>query len=678
MKILIVDDNADDRKILHQYLTHFGDEILQASDGAQGFASAMRERPDLIISDIMMPNVDGFGFLRELRRTPELLQTPFVFYTAVYTGTKDEELAYALGVDAFMAKPLEPEELLSQLKELLARLDKTKKRPLDILLEEDEAYLRKYSQVVAARLETKVRELEEANHQLSVQKTHYRNLFNSMRDVLIIADSSRKIIDINQPALRETFGYENEEVIGRRTDLFYGSKETFEQVGKEFFDLQNPQQIRLLDVEYRRKNGDLFIGELLAQKLVDEFGQAIGNIGVVRDVTEQRRTAEQLRHAQKMESIGTLAGGIAHDFNNILAAIIGYGGMVHRKMNADDPQRPKMEHLLEAADRAAHLTKELLLFSRKQALERKTVDINQIVSKSEKFLKRVIAADIEFILNIQPVPLPVLADAYQLEQVLMNIVTNARDAMPRGGTLTLSTEVIQFDDTFASTLGLRNPGDYALVTVSDTGAGMNQAIQKRLFEPFFTTKEIGKGTGLGLSIAYGIIQQHDGQICVESMPGKGTTLRIYLPLIASEAATQPDLEEIEPLIGGTETILLAEDNDMVRVLTRTILTESGYTVIEAGNGEEAVQKYLADKDSIDLLLFDIIMPRMNGKDACDEILKTRPEMKALFFSGYTPDSLGQKSSMKNGFQIISKPAAPVALLRKVREVLDGTAIPTET
>jgi CheY-like chemotaxis protein/two-component sensor histidine kinase len=327
--------------------------------------------------------------------------------------------------------------------------------------------------------------------------------------------------------------------------------------------------------------------------------------------------------------------------------------------------------MLEAADRATSLTKSLLLFSRKQIAERKPVDLNEVVRKVEKFLGRVIGEDIERKTLLCDNPVPIRADGNQLEQVLMNLAVNARDAMPRGGVFTVKTEQIDITEDFTNAHGYGKTGPYAMITISDTGAGMDEVTQKRIFEPFYTTKEVGKGTGLGLAVVYGIIKQHDGFINVYSEPGRGTTFRIYLPLIATEAAekTVPQLEDAPAR--GTETVLLAEDDVNLRKLSRTVLAEFGYTVIEAVDGAEAVKKFMENKDTIQLLLFDLVMPKMNGKEAADEIRKIKPEMKVLFASGYDPDLLQQKELLGDGVHLVYKPISPMDLLRKVRSVLDG-------
>jgi len=410
--------------------------------------------------------------------------------------------------------------------------------------------------------------------------------------------------------------------------------------------------------------------ELRAVPISDESGKVESVIEVIRDITEHRKLEAQLRHAQKMESIGTLAGGIAHDFNNIITAIVGFGYITLMKMGQDDPLRQNIEHMLEGADRAAQLTKDILIFSRKQVSEKRPVDLNEIVGKVEKFLARVIGEDISCILVLQNVPIFVYADTYQLEQVLMNLATNARDAMVGGGNLTISIEPIEIEKDFITVHGYGKPGCYALVTISDTGDGMNEETREKIFEPFFTTKGVGKGTGLGLALVYGIIKQHDGYINVYSEPGAGTTFRIYLPLIPAEISAVEIGQEEEILARGTETILLAEDDESVRGLISTVLNQHGYTVIEAVNGADAVNKFMENREAIQLFVSDLIMPKMNGNEAYEEMRLWRPGMKAIFASGYAPDFIRQKLSFESGVTLISKPISPHLLLKKVRTVLD--------
>lgn len=417
--------------------------------------------------------------------------------------------------------------------------------------------------------------------------------------------------------------------------------------------------------------GDGRVWDTRTVPLLDEQGRVEKVIKLRRDVTEQKKMEMQYLHAQKMESIGTLAGGVAHDFNNILTVIAGLGQLTLDRMGADDPLRANLAGIMEASVRASFLTRELLLFSRKQRSERSPVDLNEVVSRMQGFLRRVIGEDIALSQKCQGETLPIMADRNQLEQVLMNLAVNARDAMPQGGVFLLQTGQAHLQQEFFATYGYGRPGNYALLTVSDTGVGMDQETQQRIFEPFFSTKEVGKGTGLGLSVVYGIVKQHDGFIAVYSEPGHGSTFRVYLPLI-SEAIRGGGGGNAEQLpTGGTETILLAEDNDLVRELFDRVLSEAGYRVIATDNGEEAVREFKARAGEIDLLLFDLIMPGMNGKAASDEIRSIDPRVKTLFASGYAPEIAQQKTSLEEGAYLVHKPVAPSDLLKMVRVVLDG-------
>jgi CheY-like chemotaxis protein len=372
-----------------------------------------------------------------------------------------------------------------------------------------------------------------------------------------------------------------------------------------------------------------------------------------------------------MEAIGQLAGGVAHDFNNILTAIIGYGSILHRKMEKNDPLRINVEHMLASADRAAHLTYSLLAFSRKQILDPRHVDLNDIIARVENLLRRVIGEDIELKTSLKKGPVTVNADSGQIEQVLMNLATNARDAMPRGGSFTIETDTLYLDEAFARVHGYGEAGAYALVSVTDTGTGMDEEMRKKIFEPFFTTKEVGRGTGLGLSIVYGIIKQHQGFINVYSEPGKGTAFKIYLPLLKPEIEKKmPAAVYEEEPPRGTETVLVAEDDDAVRELSRAVLEESGYMVIEAKDGADAVDKFMKNRDAVRLVILDMIMPKKSGKEAYEEIKKTNPAIKTIFVSGYTADKLQREGLLEQGMELIIKPLGPGAFLKKVREVLD--------
>ncbi|MRR58903.1 MAG: response regulator [Deltaproteobacteria bacterium] len=408
----------------------------------------------------------------------------------------------------------------------------------------------------------------------------------------------------------------------------------------------------------------------------DERGRPLRMTGTTTDVTDRRRAEDdkrhletQLNHSQKMEAIGQLAGGVAHEFNNIMTAIIGYGHLLVMKTEEQSQLRHFASQILTSAERASGLTRSLLTFSRKQITNPHHVNVNETIEKIGKLLSRLIREDIEFRTELSTDRLTVLADDGQIEQVLMNLVTNARDAMPGGGVLTISTGMAELGADLVNAFGYGESGKCARISVTDTGIGMDGKTREKIFEPFFTTKEPGKGTGLGMAIVYGIIKQQKGFIKVSSNPGEGTVVNLYLPLILEEgmkrgASSLPELKT------GTETLLIAEDDDDVRRLDKELFEECGYTVIEAANGREALDLFLEHREIIDLLMFDVIMPKMNGREVFEEIRKVRPEIRVLFTSGYTGDILNGNGDLGREFDFVAKPIPPEELLTKVREVLD--------
>lgn len=391
---------------------------------------------------------------------------------------------------------------------------------------------------------------------------------------------------------------------------------------------------------------------------------------IVRRKTEEEKNKihAQLLQAQKMEVVGRLGGGIAHDFNNILTAMIGYGQLLKMKMKEDDPLRTYADHILSLSDRAADLTQSLLAFSRKQIMNPCPANLNEVIKRIDHLLSRIIGEDIYLQTMLSEEDLIIMADPGQIEQALMNLATNARDAMPGGGLLTIGTETVAIDSGFVKEHGYGKEGEYALIEVTDTGAGMDRETKEKIFEPFFTTKGVGKGTGLGLSMVYGIIKQHEGYINVYSEPGRGTAFRIYLPLIEAKI-DEIKPEVIQPVETGTETVLLAEDEAAIREVIKKLLEEYGYKVITAVDGRNAIKEFKAHKDKIQLVILDVIMPIKNGKEVYDEIKKIRPDIRALFMSGYPADIIHKHEIVEEGFAYIEKPASPTKLLRKIREVL---------
>jgi signal transduction histidine kinase len=418
----------------------------------------------------------------------------------------------------------------------------------------------------------------------------------------------------------------------------------------------------------------------VVEKMPVETGDEIGELSeAFNAMSESLQVREEekehlealLRQAQKMEAIGQLAGGVAHDFNNILCAIIGFGTLLEMGMKKDDPSRRHLEQILSAADRATSLTQGLLTFSRKQILNPHPANLNTIVHRIEKMLKRLISEDIELRLSLSDQESNVLVDTGQIDQVLLNLATNARDAMPNGGLLTIKTEEEDPPADLLTETAALPTTRYALLTVSDTGSGMDKETREKIFEPFFTTKEVGKGTGLGLSMVYGIIKQHNGHILVSSEPGEGTTFKIYLPLTPKENLPPGHSDIPSQPVAGSETLLVAEDNPEVLNLNRTVLETFGYRIIEAVDGEDAVEQFTRHQQEIDLIVMDVVMPKMNGRQAYRKIAEIRPDAKILFMSGYTADIVQEKGISMEDFNFIHKPVTPMELLRRIRELLDA-------
>jgi len=427
------------------------------------------------------------------------------------------------------------------------------------------------------------------------------------------------------------------------------------------------------DVEYairRPSDGEHRFVHNRAELLRDSDGRPVLAVGTIQDITARRQLEQQLLQAQKMESVGRLAGGVAHDFNNLLTVIHSYTNILMKSVGQEHPFYSDLREIQRAAHRAGDLTRQLLAFSRKQVLQPQTIDLDQTVRSLEVMLRRLLGEDIDLTLLTSTGGHAVFADPGQIEQVVMNLVVNSRDAMPIGGKLTIETSTVEVDEAFARQhLGLA-PGPHVLLAVSDTGAGMDAATREHIFEPFFTTKEQGKGTGLGLSMVFGIVHQSGGAIWVYSELGHGTSFRIYLPRVVGKAAPTAQIPKLA-VVGGTETILLVEDDESVRVLLRTILRRAGYTVLDAQNAGEAFLVSEQFTAPIQLLVTDVVMPRMSGRQLAERLMPTRPDMRLLYMSGYTDDAIVHHGVIESGVAFLQKPINSDSLLRKVRAVLEA-------
>jgi len=537
--ILIVDDREDNLYFLSSLMKGHGHTVHLAANGAEALNLLGRQQVALVVSDILMPVMDGFQLCRALKADKRLAEIPVIFYTATYTGPQDEEMAMKVGASRFVIKPCEPEALMRIVNDVLA--ESRLARPAAPPVVSEEEVLKLYSERLVRKLEQKMLELEkevaarkEAEKVLLASEKKYRSLYNSIRDALVVVSSDRIIAACN-PAFENLFGFRSDEVVGKSVSLIFQQEKDFFEVG-EIMKTLNETNNSIRETSFRRRDGSMFVGETNLFCLHNGTEQLSGYVCMIRDVTARinadiaRKELElQLQQAQKMESLGLLAGGIAHDFNNLLAIFLGYSEIMLAEFARTDKHYEYADEIYQASLRARDLTTQLLAFSRKQQLEKTNVDVCSVVGSFQKLLSRIIGKKVKLLVNFPNQPLPVVADVTQLEQVLMNLAVNASDAMSEGGTLTIEVARAEFDDTGSRQMSELPPGAYAMIAVIDTGCGISGENLSRIFEPFFTTK--GKeGTGLGLATSYGIVKQHGGSIQVYTEPGKGTTFKVYLPL----------------------------------------------------------------------------------------------------------------------------------------------------
>lgn len=535
-KVLLVDDKEENLYFLEMLLKNNGFEVLKAENGKEGLDIFHKENLDLVISDILMPVMDGFTMCKKIREE-ELQQnkhTPIIFYTATYTSAKDEELALKIGADAFIIKPCEPDVFLEKINKVMSDLEKKELKTIEEA--EEEEVLKLYNERLIRKLEKKMMDLEKevqarkiVEETLRISEQKYRSLFNAINDPVLVENKDREIIECNETFLK-VFGYKKEELLNKSVRIIYPSDESFREMGLKIFE--NPDKCFMRELELCRSDGSKFPVEVNISylKMDNDFGWIIA---IFRDLTErknverkQRELEAQLFQAQKMESIGRLASGIAHDFNNILMAILSCSELLMYSITDEDLLK-QVKQINDAVTKATDLTKKLLSFSKNQSSEKKPTDINSIIREYEKMIVWSIGRGIKFDLQLYPEQLIVNADSSQIGQVLLNMAVNARDAMEGQGVLKIKTELVE-----KMTIKDRSENKkYALISVSDTGIGIDKSIQDKIFEPFFTTKGGDKGTGLGLYTSYGIVKQHGGWIELESEVGKGATFKIYLPIL---------------------------------------------------------------------------------------------------------------------------------------------------
>jgi two-component system cell cycle sensor histidine kinase/response regulator CckA len=838
-QILIVDDDIHTRELYVSLLTPFGHQVIEAADGKEGLEVARLRKPALIISDILMPTMNGYEFVSSIRNFPGLENIPVIFHSASFLDHETRSLGASCGVSFFITKPCEPEKALAvvhqalniqgvapephqstlkkseaipvlidayfqkgkQLDAVSVRLASLLEFGLDLsrpcgvpdllrkvgnaareivganyaavgILKEDSFDLESFTVVgmdvaivekigtpvfsgpifqsmiserapqrafnqhgepgilslpayhplvhsflivpllvgdrlygwiyVAQKLsaiefsdederilmalaaqtglayenslsllgfQRRTLELEVEVEDRKRAESRLRMLIEAAPMGIVISNKRGRIAEANAQALR-MFGYEREELLEQSVETLLPDRLRQSHGEHRASYARDPHARPMglgMELFARRKDGTEFPVEISLGPLETKDEMLISSIIV--DITARKKMENQLRLSQRMEAIGNLAGGVAHDFNNLLAVIIGCSDVVLDALPPDHPATKKIEMVKQAGSSAADLTRQLLAFSRQQMLKPQVLDLKAVVDKTQVLLRRLIGENIEITTSLEPSLGHVMADPGQIEQVVMNLAVNARDAMPKGGRLTIEAHNVELDEPHRHDLQVV-PGSYVLLSVADTGCGMDRETQSRIFDPYFTTKELGKGTGLGLATVYGIVKQSGGYIWVYSESGKGSVFKVYLPIVQKTILPTAQKEPESTNLRGKETILFAEDSNSLREMTKEYLESMGYTVLDASSGREALQRAHDFDGPIDLLLTDVVMPEMSGPELATEIGSLRPRVRIIFTSGYTDDAIARQGILDPRVAFIQKPYRPKALARKIREVLD--------
>jgi len=521
-----------------------------------------------------------------------------------------------------------------------------------------------------AKLRASEETLRTSEQALQDQRAFLRLVIDTAPNLIFVKDRQGRFVLVNK-TVAEAYGTTVEGLVGKTDADFNSNAEEVEWFRRDDLEVMDTLgEKRIPEEMITDARGNVRWLHTVKRPLIGPDGRADQVMGVATDVTEHKRTEEALRQSQKMEALGRLAGGIAHDFNNLLSVIGGFSELLMRDLAAEDRRRGRVEQIQKAADRAAGLTRQLLAFTRKQVVQPRALDLNAAVADMDDMLRRLIGADVDLQVRLASGLRSVRADSGQMEQVLMNLCVNARDAMPGGGRLTIETADVHLDRSRGHAVPGADSRPFVLLAVTDTGVGMDAETKTHIFEPFFTTKEKGKGTGLGLATVYGIVQQSGGHISVYSEPGKGTSFKVYFPRAEGRMEAGRQSPESVPLSGGTETILLVEDEEAVRSLARELLEGGGYTVIEARTGQEGLAACRRHPGPIDLLLTDVVMPEMGGPQLAEQVTRLRPEMAVVYMSGYAEGALVHQGVVSEGIALIEKPFSHSQLAQKVRHALD--------
>jgi PAS domain S-box-containing protein len=651
-RILIVDDERHNRQLLEVMLATEGFSVLMATSGEEALAVVAKQAPDLVLLDVMMPGMNGYEVASRIKGDPATNHIPVVMVTAL-DDRKARMLGLSAGAEDFLTKPVDRIELCLRVRNLLR-------------LKAYGDYHDRYSQALEDEVGSRTADLIESERL-------YRSTFDAAPVGIVHVGLDGRWLRVNQ-RLCDLLGYSRDELQNGIAQEFVAPEDLASDIDSYRELVDGRLNLHVVDERrYRRRDGGSVWARINVSVHRDAAGKAQHFISVIEDITERRVLEAQIRQASKMEGIGRLASGVAHDFNNLLSVILSYCELLGADLKESDPIRADLEEIRGAGVRAADLTRQLLAFSRQQVLQPRVVDLTERVSDMERMLRRLLGEDVQLTTTTARGLARILVDPGQVEQVIMNLAVNARDAMPRGGNLAIETAEVFLDEGYASEHAGVKAGRHVMLAVSDTGTGMDKSTQARIFEPFFTTKAAGKGTGLGLATVFGIVRQSGGTIGVTSVVGEGTTFTVYFPVVdrvsVRPSSPPPGLRTFH----GSETVLLVEDEERVRVLAGTILRKYGYNVLEAPGGGDAFLLCEQHTATIHLLLTDVVMPRMSGRQLAERLLVIRPAMRVLYMSGYTDDDVLRHGVLEDTIAFIQKPITPEALARKVRETLDGTA-----
>ena len=732
--ILLVDDTRASREGVARILNRAGYRVTEASSGLAALECLRESWPQLVLLDVVLPDIPGPEVLRRIRAQGKTDPIAIVLISSQRIGPEEQAEGLDAGADGYIARPLPNRELLARVRmhlrqrELIEQLQRSEERfhqliarQADAVLVVDESGTIRYSNTAASALfgkpETELvgsalghpmkkggqaeLEIQRPDGQLAIAEMQVTDtLWNdvpasivSFHDITerkrsehllhvqssaleasanaIVITDSEGIIEWANAAFSEASGYGLEFARGKRpADLLKSGVQDRAFYERLWATIQSGQVWRG-EIVNRRKDGELRTEEMTITPVHDEQRRITHYIAVKQDITERLALEKQLRRTQRLNSLGQLTGGIAHDFNNLLTVILGSADLLAIQLR-DDPQRLELaEMIASGAQRGAELTQRLLAFARKQPLDPREVDLRQLLTDTEDLLRRTLGEDIEFEQIATPDLCHVMIDPSQLENAVLNLCINARDAMPGGGKLRLEAENVMLDSDYTSKHAEVQAGAYVKLTISDTGAGIPRQVLERVFEPFFTTKKPGEGTGLGLAMVYGFVKQSGGHVTIGSKLGKGTTVRLYLPCIdgpAQPVASRAAENEAGP--GGTETVLLVEDDDLVRRFALDGLVQLGYTVIAASHGKAALE-IVVERSDIDLLFTDVVMPGgMSGQQLADAAKQLRPDLKVLYTSGYAEDVIVHEGRLDRGVKLLVKPYRQTDLARMLREVLD--------